>query len=253
MAGTSDIEWTEATWNPIAGCVLLSPGCTNCYAQRLAARLQAMGSPKYQGTTRKSGSRHVWTGRLNVDEASFEAPVRWRRPLRIFVNSMSDLFQDGVPDDVIWSIWSVMRRAHWHTYQILTKRPDRMRDVLSRIGDRLPNVWLGTSVENSSYVERIDILRSIPSAVRFVSFEPLLGPIDAVNLERIHWAIVGGESGPGARPIAREWVEKLRLACQDQRVAFFFKQWGGTRKGKTGRLLNGRTWDEYPLAVSSAA
>jgi protein gp37 len=253
MAGTSDIEWTEATWNPIAGCVLLSPGCTNCYAQRLAARLQAMGSPKYQGTTRKSGKRHVWTGRLNVDEASFEAPVRWRRPLRIFVNSMSDLFQDGVPDDVIWSVWSVMRRAHWHTYQILTKRPDRMRDVLSRIGDRLPNVWLGTSVENSSYVERIDILRSIPSVVRFVSFEPLLGPIDAVNLERIHWAIVGGESGPGARPIAREWVEKLRLACQDQRVAFFFKQWGGIRKGKTGRLLNGRTWDEYPLAVSSTA
>jgi protein gp37 len=253
MAGSSDIEWTEATWNPIAGCVLLSPGCTNCYAQRLAARLQAMGLPKYQGTTRKTGKRHVWTGRLNVDEASFEAPIHWRRPLRIFVNSMSDLFQDGVPDDVIWSIWSVMRKAHWHTYQILTKRPDRMRDVLNRISDRLPNVWLGTSVENSSYVERIDTLRSIPSAVRFVSFEPLLGPIDVVNLESIHWAIVGGEGGPGARPIALEWVEKLRLACQDQSVAFFFKQWGGTRKGKTGRLLNGRTWDEYPPAVSSAA
>jgi protein gp37 len=253
MAGSSDIEWTEATWNPIAGCVLLSPGCTNCYAQRLAARLQAMGSPKYQGTTRKSGKHHVWTGHLNVDEPSFEAPLRWRRPLRIFVNSMSDLFQDGVPDEVIWSIWSVMRKAHWHTYQILTKRPDRMRDVLNQIGDRLPNVWLGTSVENSSYVERIDTLRSIPCAVRFVSFEPLIGPIDTVHLESIHWAIVGGESGPGARPMAREWVEKLRLACQDQNVAFFFKQWGGTRKGKNGRLLNGRTWDEYPSAGSSAA
>jgi protein gp37 len=253
MAGASDIEWTEATWNPIAGCTILSPGCANCYAQRLASRLQAMGQEKYQGTTRKSGRRHVWTGRVNIDHTALDTPLRWRKPLRIFVNSMSDLFQDGVSDDVIWMIWSVMRKAHWHTFQILTKRPDRMRDALSRIGDRLPNVWLGTSVENASYVERIGVLRSIPSAIRFVSFEPLLGPIHTVNLDGIHWAIVGGESGPGARPIAPEWVERLLLICQDQSVAFFFKQWGGTRKGKSGRLLNGRTWDEYPTDIFSAA
>jgi protein gp37 len=251
MAGTSDIEWTEATWNPIAGCVVLSPGCTNCYAQRLAARLQAMGSAKYEGTTRKSGRRHVWTGRLNVDEAALEAPVRWRRPLRIFVNSMSDLFQDAVPDAVIASIWSVMKKAHWHTYQILTKRPERMLEVVSQFDDRLSNVWLGTSVENASYLHRIDVLRSVPAHIRFVSFEPLIGPVVPVNLEGIHWAIVGGESGPGARPIARQWVEGIQDACRNQSVAFFFKQWGGTRKGKAGRLLDGRTWDEYPIRALS--
>ena len=247
MAGKSDIEWTEATWNPIAGCVMVSPGCTNCYAQRLAARLQAMGSPKYEGTTRKSGTRHVWTGRVNIDWTAFEAPLRWRRPLRIFVNSMSDLFQDAVPDDVISQIWSVMRDARWHTFQVLTKRPERMRALLSHPYFRLPNVWLGTSVENSSYLDRIDILRSVPASVRFVSFEPLLGPVTPIDLTDIHWAIVGGESGPGARPMARQWVENIRAVCQHQNVAFFFKQWGGTHKGRKGRLLDGRTWDEYPL------
>ncbi len=246
MAGTSHIEWTEATWNPIAGCTILSPGCTNCYAQRIASRLQAMGQEKYQGTTRKSGRRHVWTGRVNVDEAALDAPLRWRKPLRIFVNSMSDLFQDGVPDEIIESIWGVMKEADWHTYQILTKRPKRMRDVVSRFDDQLPNVWLGTSIENAAYVDRIDVLRAIPAHVRFVSFEPLLGPVAPVNLDGIHWAIVGGESGPGARTMDCEWVEAIQAACRDQRVAFFFKQWGGTRKGKAGRFLNGRTWDEYP-------
>jgi protein gp37 len=177
MAGQSDIEWTEATWNPIAGCIMVSPGCTNCYAQRLAARLQAMWSPKYEGTTRKSGTRHVWTGRVNIDLTAFEAPLRWRRPLRIFVNSMSDLFQDAVPDEVISQIWSVMRDARWHTFQVLTKRPERMRELLSHPHFRLPNVWLGTSVENSSYLDRIDLLRLVPASVRFVSFEPLLGPL----------------------------------------------------------------------------
>jgi protein gp37 len=252
MAGTSDIEWTEATWNPIAGCLAASPGCTNCYAQRLAARLQAMGSPKYEGTTRKSGRRHVWTGRLNIDQAALDAPFRWRRPMRIFVNSMSDLFQDAVPNEIIESIWSVMTKANWHTYQILTKRPDRMLEIVSQFDNYLSNVWLGTSVENASYLDRIDMLRLVPAQVRFVSFEPLLGPIAPVNLADIHWAIVGGESGPGARPIAQEWVEEVRVACQDQNVAFFFKQWGGARKGTTGRLLAGRTWDEYPAAVTPA-
>jgi protein gp37 len=248
MAGASNIEWTEATWNPIAGCTVLSPGCTNCYAQRLAARLQAMGSPKYQGTTRKSGRGHVWTGRLNIDHAALDAPLQWRRPLRIFVNSMSDLFLDAVPYDVIASLWSVMKEAHWHTYQILTKRPDRMLEVVSRFNDPLSNVWLGTSVENAAYLSRIDVLRSVPAHIRFVSFEPLLGPVEPVDLTDIHWAIVGGESGPGARPIDEEWIDNIRVACHDQRVAFFFKQWGGTRKGKSGRMLHGRTWDEYPLA-----
>ena len=252
MAGASDIEWTEATWNPIAGCTILSPGCTNCYAQRLAARLQAMGSPKYQGTTRKSGRRHIWTGHLSVDHAALEAPLRWRRPLRIFVNSMSDLFQEAVPDEVIASVWSVMKEAHWHTYQVLTKRPERMRDVVAQFDDPLSHVWLGTSVENAAYLSRIDVLRSVPAHIRFVSFEPLLGPVAPVDLRDIHWAIVGGESGPGARPIDQRWVENIRIACLDQRVAFFFKQWGGTRKGKAGRMLNGRTWDEYPVAHSAA-
>jgi protein gp37 len=246
MAGISEIELTDATWNPIAGCVMVSPGCTNCYAQRLAARLQAMGSSKYEGTTRKSGTRHVWTGRVSIVDLAFEGPLRWRRPLRIFVNSMSDLFQDAVPDEIISQIWSVMRNARWHTFQILTKRPGRMREFLSHPDFKLPNVWVGTSVENASYVDRIDVLRSVAASVRFVSFEPLLGPITPIDLTDVHWAIVGGESGPGARPMARQWVETIRATCQDQNVAFFFKQWGGTRKGRNGRLLDGRTWDEYP-------
>jgi protein gp37 len=251
MAGASDIEWTEATWNPIAGCTIVSPGCTNCYAQRIASRLQAMGQPKYHGTTRKSGRRHVWTGRVNIDYEALEAPLRWRRPLRIFVNSMSDLFHDGVDEIAISTIWQVMKKADWHTYQLLTKRPARMADVISRLDDPLDNVWLGTSVENASYVGRIDVLRSVPARIRFVSFEPLIGPVGSVNLDGIHWVIVGGESGPGARAIDREWVETIQTACRDQKVAFFFKQWGGTRKRQTGRLLNGRTWDEYPTDARS--
>jgi protein gp37 len=245
MAGASDIEWTDATWNPIAGCRIVSPGCTNCYAQRMAGRLQAMGLDKYDGTTRKSGHRRIWTGRINIDSKSLDTPLRWRRPLRIFVNSMSDLFQDGVTEEVIEMVWRVMQEACWHTFQVLTKRPERMIQIVPRL-PRLPNVWLGTSVESADYLGRITLLRAVPAAVRFVSFEPLLGPIPLVSLRGIHWAIVGGESGPGARPMAQEWVEALRVSCNRQRVAFFFKQWGGTRKKATGRVLNGRTWDEYP-------
>jgi protein gp37 len=159
---------------------------------------------------------------------------------------MSDLFQDAVPIEVIASVWSVMRATPWHTYQILTKRPARMRDVISKFDEPLPNVWLGTSVENSEYVRRIDILRSVPARIRFVSFEPLLGRVDPVDLSGIHWAIVGGESGPGARPVEQEWIEGIQAACRSQNVSFFFKQWGGSRKAKAGRLLGGRTWDEYP-------
>lgn len=247
MALLSDIEWTEATWNPIAGCSMVSSGCTNCYAMRMAARLSAMGCEKYQRTTRRSGNRAVWTGVINVDPASIEIPLRWRKPRRIFVNSMSDLFQDGVGDETIESIWSVMEHAHWHSFQILTKRPDRMQSVL--IGKQfpvLPNVWLGTSVENENSLRRIDELRSTPAKIRFISFEPLLGPIIDVDLAQIDWAIVGGESGPGARPMEPSWAEDIRDSCVRQGVAFFFKQWGGTRKKTTGRILNGRTWDQYP-------
>lgn len=247
MASLSDIEWTEATWNPIAGCTVISPGCTNCYAMRMAARLEAMGIEKYLGTTRRSGNRAVWTGRVNVDSKSIEAPLRWRKPKRIFVNSMSDLFQVGVDEDLIASVWAVMGSATWHSFQILTKRPERMRSILS--SERfpvLPNVWLGTSVESEGFVHRINELRKTPAEIRFISFEPLIEPIVGPDLTDIHWAIVGGESGPGARQMKAWWVSELRDACAEQRVPFFFKQWGGTRKKRSGRKLDGRTWDEYP-------
>ena len=246
----SDIEWTEATWNPIAGCTIMSPGCTNCYAMRMAARLQAMGMPKYVGTTRKSGKRHVWTGRTNIDDAAISAPLSWKKPQRIFVNSMSDLFQENVKAGFIRRVWQTMEQAHWHSFQILTKRPDRMLALLSRPEfSTLPNVWLGTSVENADYLDRIDILRRVPASIRFVSFEPLLGPIDSPDLRGIHWAIVGGESGPRARPMQEDWVERLHAACLQQDVIFFFKQWGGKRKKQTGRVYKQRTWDDYPAAA----
>jgi protein gp37 len=250
IMAASDIEWTEATWNPIAGCTVLSPGCTNCYAMRMAARLQAMGMKKYAGTTRKSGKRHVWTGRVNIDANALSAPLAWRRPQRIFVNSMSDLFQDSVDVAVIRQVWGVMAQAHWHSFQVLTKRPDRMLEVLSEADfPKLPNVWLGTSVESDSYLPRIDLLRLVPARVRFVSFEPLLGPIIEPNLSGIHWAIVGGESGPRARGVEEVWVEGLHDACAKQSVAFFFKQWGGKRKQRSGRVFKDRTWDDYPAAA----
>ena len=250
MAGLSDIEWTDATWNPIAGCAMVSPGCTNCYAQRMAARLQAMDIPKYAGTTRKSGRRAVWTGQVNVDNAVFDAPLNWRKPRRIFVNSMSDLFQTPVPDSVVRRVWGVMEKATWHSFQVLTKRPERMCQLL--LEGSLPvlrNVWIGTSVESQDFVERIDYLRRTPAHIRFVSFEPLLGPIQEVDLTYIHWAIVGGESGPGARRMETWWAEALRDRCRDAGVAFFFKQWGGVRKSRTGRTLGDRTWDEYPIVA----
>ena len=245
----SDIEWTEATWNPIAGCAIVSPGCTNCYAMRMAARLQAMGMAKYAGTTRKSGKRHVWTGRVNIDAKALAAPLAWTKPRRIFVNSMSDLFQEEADEKFIRQVWDVMERAPWHSFQILTKRPERMLEILSKSRfQTLPNVWLGTSVESEDYLGRIDLLRRVPARIRFISFEPLLGPILAPDLRDIHWAIVGDESGPRARPMEEWWVEQLHDACERQGVAFFFKQWGGKRKKRTGRLFKERTWDDYPSA-----
>jgi protein gp37 len=214
---------------------------------RMAGRLQAMAHPAYDGVTRKSGGRPVWTGRLQLNASVVDAPLRWRSPRRVFVNSMSDLFQDGVPRPFIRKVWEVMARADWHTFQILTKRPENMLATIeSEKLATLPNVWLGTSVENADYVGRIRVLRKVSAAVRFVSFEPLLGPIGRISLRDIHWAIVGGESGPAARSMKVSWVTQIQSLCDRSGTAFFFKQWGGTNKKKAGRLLQGRTWDEYP-------
>jgi len=247
MAGLSDIEWTDATWNPVTGCTIISPGCTNCYAMRMAARLQSMGHPAYDGVTRKSGKRQVWTGTVYENESALAAPLGWKRPKRIFVNSMSDLFQDGVSNEFVARVWDVMERAEWHEYQILTKRPDRMLEVTnSGVLPLLPNVWLGTSVESAEYAGRIDLLRQVPAAVRFVSFEPLIAPVGRVNLRGVDWAIVGGESGPSARPMDVSWIDDIKASCDVHGTAFFFKQWGGTNKKATGREYRGRTWDNYP-------
>jgi protein gp37 len=246
MAETS-IEWTDATWNPVAGCLIITPGCTNCYAMRMAARLEAMGVPKYAGLTRKSGNRYIWTGKVRLDEASLEAPLKWRKPRKIFVNSMSDLFHDDVPTEFIARVWDVMQRTPQHTYQILTKRPERMREVITALGlPALEHVWLGTSVENSAVLSRLDELRATPAVIRFVSFEPLIGSVAQANLSNIHWAIVGGESGPRARPMDEKWVDEIRINCLTAGTAFFFKQWGGKNKKAAGRTYLDRTWDELP-------
>jgi protein gp37 len=251
MAQTSSIEWTDATWNPVAGCSVATAGCTNCYAMRMAARLEAMGVEKYQGLTRKSGDRHVWTGKVACDETALSAPRSWRRPRRVFVNSMSDLFHPGVPDDFIARVWAVMRDTPIHTYQVLTKRPERMAELLREPAfSQLPNVWLGTSVEDGRVLQRIDYLRATPAFVRFISFEPLIGPVGLADLSDIHWAIVGGESGPRSRPMPEAWVAEIEARCRTAGTAFFFKQWGGTNKKAAGRLLNGRTYDEMPAIAA---
>ena len=252
MSGPSEIEWTDVTWNPVAGCSLASAGCTNCYAMRMAARLQAMGHTKYRGTTRKSGGRYVWTGRVNVDESSLSAPLEWRKGKRIFVNSMADLFHEAVPDEFIARVWDVMQACPQHHFQVLTKRPDRMAGLFQK-GRllNLTNVWLGTSIEDSNVTDRVKHLSQIKGATLFVSFEPLIGAIDDIDLQGIHWAIVGGESGPRARPVDETWVERLYEICRRDDVAFFFKQWGGKNKKVAGRELHGRTYDEYPLELEA--
>jgi protein gp37 len=250
MAETS-IEWTDATWNPVAGCTILTAGCTNCYAMRMAARLEAMGTAKYEGLTRKTGGRAKWTGKITLDPKSLGIPATWSKPRRVFVNSMSDLFHDGVPIDFIRSVWAVMADTPRHTYQILTKRPDRMAQLLSARGfPILQNVWLGTSVEDDRVLYRLDSLRKVPAAVRFVSFEPLIGSVRRANLAGVHWAIVGGESGPMARDVDPRWVAEIEMLCRAKGTAFFFKQWGGRNKKAAGRTLNGRTYDEMPGATA---
>lgn len=244
----SSIEWTDATWNPVAGCTVLSSGCSNCYAMRLAARLEAMGLEKYRGLTRKSGRRYVWTGKVRTDPTALEAPHAWRKPRRIFVNSMSDLFHDEVPAAFVARVWSVMKDTPRHTYQILTKRPDRMLQIIrDRELPALSNVWLGTSVEDDRVLSRIDVLRQVPAVIRFISFEPLIGSVANADLSSIHWAIVGGESGPRARPMQPEWVDEIEALCRAKGAAFFFKQWGGKNKKAAGRRYRKRTWDDMPV------
>lgn len=252
MSGTSDIEWTDVTWNPVAGCNVASAGCTNCYAMRMAARLQAMGHPKYEGTTRKSGKRTVWTGRVNVDPSSLDDPIKWKRAKRIFVNSMSDLFHEDVPTAFIQRVWATMADCPQHQFQVLTKRPERMAELFATGQlSKLAQVWIGTSVEDEAVSDRIGHLVSISGTTRFVSFEPLIGSVGRVDLRGIHWAIVGGESGPNSRPMLLEWVEEIEAACRQAGTAFFFKQWGGRNKKVTGRKLHGRTYDEYPHELAA--
>lgn len=253
MAGLSEIEWTDATWNPVSGCKIISPGCTNCYAMRMAARLQAMSHHAYQGITRSSGGRSVWTGRIYLNASALEVPLRWRKPRMIFVNSMSDLFQEAVPDEFIRRVWEVMAEAPWHVFQILTKRPENMRRLAADL-PFLPNVWLGTSVESAEHADRIKQLQPTTAAIRFVSFEPLLDSVGPLDLTGIHWAIVGGESGPKARSMKIRWVDEIKRQCRRDGVKFFFKQWGGTNKKAAGREYRGRTWDEFPnVELSQAA
>lgn len=238
MGLKSTIEWTESTWNPVTGCTKISQGCKHCYAERMAERLQAMGQANY-----RNGFR------LTLQPQMLELPLRWKRPQRIFVNSMSDLFHEGVPLDYVLRVFDVMGRADWHCFQVLTKRADRLAE-LDPFLEWPHNVWIGVSVESLDHVDRIDDLRRTRARVKFLSLEPLLGPLPGLNLQGIDWVIVGGESGPGARPIEESWILDICEQCREARVAFFFKQWGGQNKKKTGRLLEGRTWDEMP-AVSS--
>lgn len=237
---TSKIEWTESTWNPLTGCTKISPGCKNCYAERMAKRLQAMGVEKY-----RNGFQ------LTLHAEVLEEPLTWAKPQMIFVNSMSDLFHKDVPLDFILRIFDVMRRAHWHQFQILTKRAERLLELDPHI-EWPQNVWMGVSVENASYLQRIDLLRNTHARIKFLSLEPLLGPLPNLNLAGINWAIVGGESGPHARPIQPEWVRDIRDQCITAKVPFFFKQWGGTNKKKTGRQLDSRTWNELPREIAFA-
>ena len=250
MSDNSKIEWTDATWNPVAGCTVLTAGCTNCYAMRMAARLEAMGTAKYRGLTRKSGKRAVWTGKITLDEATLSAPLAWRKPRKVFVNSMSDLFHEAVPAEFVAKVWQTMEATPHHTYQILTKRPDRMAEIVPALA-RLPNVWLGTSVEDDRVLDRIDQLRKVPAFVRFISFEPLIGSVSTADLTDIHWAIVGGESGPKARDMNPRWVDEIEQLCRRYRTAFFFKQWGGKNKKAAGRMLHGTTYDEMPSQASA--
>jgi len=235
VGAKSSIEWTESTWNPVTGCTKISPGCMNCYAERMARRLQAMGQPNYARGFEVTLHEHV-----------LDLPLKWKSSRVVFVNSMSDLFHEDVSTDFILRVFDVMVRADWHVFQVLTKRSEEM----VQLNLELPwasNIWMGVSVETQEYIHRIDDLRRTGAAVKFLSLEPLLGPLPDLDFSGIDWVIVGGESGPRARPMDKAWVTDIRDQCQRANVPFFFKQWGGVNKKKAGRVLDARTWDEMPL------
>ena len=231
------IQWTEMTWNPITGCTKISDGCLNCYAARMAKRLKAMGNPRYLNEFE-----------VTVHKDLLEVPLDIKQPKMIFVNSMSDLFHKDVPDATIVKVFETMNKAHWHTFQVLTKRPERVL-AMDQAGllKWSPNIWMGTTVENDKYIDRIDKLRETKANIKFLSCEPLLGSLKDISLEKIDWVIVGGESGPKSREIKKDWVLELKDLCEKDGVAFFFKQWGGINKKKSGRMLDGKTYDEYPV------
>lgn len=242
MSENSQIEWTDATWNPVRGCTKITPGCDHCYAETFAERFRGVpGHPYEQGFD------------LRLVPGKLAEPLRWKTPKMIFVNSMSDLFHKDVPEDYVEAVCRTMERANWHTYQVLTKRSSRLRNMLHtrlQFAASLPHIWWGVSVEDRAHgLPRVEHLRQAPAVVRFLSVEPLLEDLGEINLERIHWVIVGGESGPGARPMQKEWVLSLRDQCERANVPFFFKQWGGVRKSKTGRELDGKTYDGLPARV----
>jgi len=237
MAEKSTIEWTESTWNPVTGCTKISTGCENCYAERMAKRLQAMGQPNYRNGFKLTCHQHV-----------LDLPLHWKKPQMIFVNSMGDLFHKQVSKEFILKIFDTMNKASQHTFQILTKRAMHLEDLSSSL-PWSENIWMGVTVENSDYKERINSLRRTGAYIKFLSLEPLLGDVGVLNLEGIDWVIVGGESGPKARPIKAGWVRDIQEQCKEQNVSFFFKQWGGINKKKNGRLLDGQTWDELPKKV----
>lgn len=241
MAFSSAIEWTDSTWNPLTGCTKISAGCANCYAERMSMRLQAMGNPNYANGFN-----------LTVHEEALELPLKWKKPQNIFVNSMSDLFHENVTDDFIFRVFESMRWANWHRFQILTKRSERLLQLDPKL-KWMPHIWMGVTVERQDYVYRVEHLQKTHASVKFLSIEPLLGRISNLNLDGINWVIVGGESGPRCRPIDKSWVLEIRDQCQSERVPFFFKQWGGINKKKAGRVLDGRTWSELPLALSASS
>jgi protein gp37 len=236
VADRSKIEWCTATWNPVTGCTKVSPGCAHCYAETFAERWRGVAQHPYE----QGFDLRVWPGRL-------EQPLRWRRPRMIFVNSMSDLFHEDIPNAFVGEVFDVMVEAQHHVFQILTKRHERLAELAPDL-PWPPNVWMGVSIENRRFVDRADYLRQVPAAVRFISAEPLLGSLEGLDLTDIHWLIAGGESGPRHRPVREEWITELRDRCGDEGVAFFFKQWGGRRSKTGGRELEGRTWDEMPVS-----
>lgn len=239
MPTKSNIEWTEMTWNPVTGCTKISQGCKHCYAERMAKRLTAMGSDRY---------RNGFKVTLHPD--LLDLPARWKKPRTVFVNSMSDLFHEDIPDDYIARVFDTMNRCPQHTFQVLTKRADRLPALARRL-NWTPNIWMGVSVEDARVADRIGYLRQTPAGVRFLSLEPLIGPLEGLDLEGISWVIVGGESGPRARPMKQAWVQSILRQCRAASVSFFFKQWGGVRKDMTGRRLNGRLYDEMPRLVAA--